>query len=148
MEHSPKGPYKHYQRPSKPRTAGEKPSSSGHWGTVIIVLIIILCLLIPTVHFLAASHNGEKVQEVQRVKKTSKNSSKKSSVSSSAKKSSASQKSSSVKAKKAVKTYVVKSGDSLTSIAQKHHLTVSKLASLNHLKDDAQVNIGQTLKLN
>ncbi|MGO1642658.1 MAG: LysM peptidoglycan-binding domain-containing protein, partial [Lactobacillus amylovorus] len=37
--------------------------------------------------------------------------------------------------------------DTLTSIAQKHGLTVDQLAKLNNLKDTSNVNIGQTLKL-
>lgn len=41
----------------------------------------------------------------------------------------------------------IKAGDTLTSIAQKHGLTVDQLAKLNNLKDTSKVNIGQTLKL-
>ena len=42
-------------------------------------------------------------------------------------------------------TYVVKSGDSLWSIAKKHHLTVADLASSNSLAPNANLRPGQKL---
>ena len=44
------------------------------------------------------------------------------------------------------KVYIVKKGDTLSGIAQKHKTTVSKLKKLNHLKND-NLQIGQKLKL-
>ena len=44
------------------------------------------------------------------------------------------------------KVYIVKKGDTLSGIAQKHKTTVSKLKKLNHLKND-RLQIGQKLKL-
>ena len=44
------------------------------------------------------------------------------------------------------KVYIVKRGDTLSGIAQKHKTTVSKLKKLNHLKSD-NLQIGQKLKL-
>ncbi|MBA1394665.1 LysM domain-containing protein [Lactobacillus sp. XV13L] len=53
------------------------------------------------------------------------------------------------KAKKTAgaKKYTVKVGESLTGIAQDHHMTVSKLAQLNDLDVNSRVEIGQVLKL-
>lgn len=42
--------------------------------------------------------------------------------------------------------YVVKSGDSLSTIAAKHNTTVAKLVSLNGIKDKNVIRIGQILK--
>lgn len=146
MDNSPEGPFKHYERPTKPRTSGERPSSSRKWGIVITVLIIILVVLIPVVHHFASAHNGEKVQEVQRVSKTQ--SSKKNKAKSVTKKNKTKSKSTTVsKPKKQTKTYVVKSGDTLTSIAQKFNMSVSELVKLNKLSNSDQVNAGQTLKV-
>jgi LysM repeat protein len=44
------------------------------------------------------------------------------------------------------KTYTVKKGDTLSSIAQKNKTTVSKLKKLNNLKSD-NIHVGQKLKL-
>lgn len=44
-------------------------------------------------------------------------------------------------------TYIVKSGDSLSVIAQKYHMTVSDLQSLNHLKNTT-ITIGEKLLVN
>lgn len=44
-------------------------------------------------------------------------------------------------------SYTVKKGDTLTSIAKAHGTTVSKLVSLNKLKDADQLAVGQKLKL-
>ena len=51
------------------------------------------------------------------------------------------------RAKKKNQVYVVKSGDSLSLIAKKHHTTVEKLRKQNHLKTDA-LKVGQKLKTN
>lgn len=46
-----------------------------------------------------------------------------------------------------VKTYVVKSGDTLSGIAQRFGTTVAALTELNGIKSDAVLRIGQELKL-
>ena len=43
--------------------------------------------------------------------------------------------------------YVVKSGDTLSKIAENHKTTVAKLASLNKIKDPSKISIGQIIKL-
>lgn len=45
-------------------------------------------------------------------------------------------------------TYKVKSGDTLSGIAQKFNTTVNKLASLNNIQNKNMIRIGQILKLN
>ncbi len=42
-------------------------------------------------------------------------------------------------------TYTVAKGDSLWTIAKKHHITVAELASINNLKAGATVRVGQKL---
>lgn len=44
-------------------------------------------------------------------------------------------------------TYMVKSGDTLSGIANRHHLQLDYVAALNDLKRDSTVRIGQKLKL-
>ena len=43
--------------------------------------------------------------------------------------------------------YVVKKGDTLSGIAQKHGTTVSKLQSINGISDPNKIYVGQKLKL-
>lgn len=50
-------------------------------------------------------------------------------------------------AKPAVKTYKVKSGDTLSAIAKKHGTTVAVLVDLNKIKDAGKISVGQTIKL-
>jgi LysM repeat protein len=45
------------------------------------------------------------------------------------------------------KTYVIKSGDSLSSIAIKFKTTVAKLMSLNGIKNANLISVGQKIKL-
>ena len=153
MDKKSTGPYKHYERPTEKRSAKDhRPSVSSRWIAIIVILAVILIALVPTVYRLASNHSSEKATEVQTVKKTSSSSKskssqakKKSSASSTSSKSDDSAKTSSSSSEKT--TYVVKTGDTLTSIAQKHGLSVDQLAKLNNLKDTSNVNIGQTLKL-
>lgn len=150
MDKKSTGPYKHYERPTEKRSAKDyRPGGASRWIATIVILAVILIALIPTVYRLASNHSSEKATEVQTVKKTSSSSKskssqtkKKSSVSS---KSNNSAKTSSSSSEKT--TYVVKTGDSLTSIAQNHGLTVDQLAKLNNLEDNLNVNVGQKLKL-
>jgi len=44
-------------------------------------------------------------------------------------------------------TYVVKPGDTLYQIAQRHGMEVSTLVSLNNISDPSQLRVGQTLRL-
>ena len=153
MDKKSTGPYKHYERPTEKRSAKDRrPSVSSRWIAIIVILAVILIALVPTVYRLASNHSSEKATEVQTVKKTSSSSKskssqakKKSSASSTSSKSDDSAKTNSSSSEKT--TYVVKTGDTLTSIAQKHGLSVDQLAKLNNLKDTSNVNIGQTLKL-
>ncbi len=153
MDKKSTGPYKHYERPTEKRSAKDRrPSVSSRWIAIIVILAVILIALVPTVYRLASNHSSEKATEVQTVKKTSSSSKskssqakKKSSASSTSSKSDDSAKTSSSSSEKT--TYVVKTGDTLTSIAQKYGLSVDQLAKLNNLKDTSNVNIGQTLKL-
>lgn len=46
------------------------------------------------------------------------------------------------------KTHKVKSGDTLSEIAQDNNTTVAKLKSLNNIKDANKIQIGETIKLN
>jgi len=47
----------------------------------------------------------------------------------------------------APKTYTIKAGDSLSSIAAKFKTTVAKLMTLNKLTDSNRISVGQVLKL-
>lgn len=161
MDNNPKGPYKHYERPNKPRSAGERPSSGKGWGVLICVLLLILIVLIPVAHHFASGHNHtEKAQEVQTVKKTNKSSLNKKSVPKKKVKKVAKKKvkkpfnqsvsSSSVSSSfssKTPKTYVVEPGDTLSGIADKNGMTIDRLAELNGLTTSSSVDAGQTLKL-
>lgn len=142
MDNNPKGPYKHYERPTKPRTSGERPSSSKKWGIVIAILIIILVILIPTVHYLASNHNSERIQEVQKINRAKHKERKARN-----KKVTKTKKNKTNAAKKKSKTYHVKSGDTLSSIAQKYNMSVSELAKLNKISNTSQLYAGQTLKV-
>lgn len=153
MDKKSTGPYKHYERPTEKRSSqSEQHSGSARWIAVIVILVIILIALIQVVHRLSSNHS-EKAEEVQTVKKVSSKKSSKVAKSSKAKKTSSSAaknsaKTSSTPAKKSKpKTYLVKTGDTLTGIAEKHGMTVDQLARLNNLKDSSNVNVGQTLKL-
>ena len=45
------------------------------------------------------------------------------------------------------KKYVVKSGDTLSEIALKHHTNVRELVKINHIKDPDKIYVGQVLKI-
>ncbi|MCY8507960.1 LysM peptidoglycan-binding domain-containing protein, partial [Bacillus atrophaeus] len=46
-------------------------------------------------------------------------------------------------AKSSGSTYTVKSGDTLTAIAKKHHTSVKELAKVNGIKDVNLIRVGQ-----
>lgn len=155
MDKKSTGPYQYYERPTKKRSSQDKPlRRSGRWGAVIIVLVIILIALIPVVHRLASSHS-EKAEELKTVKKVSSKKISKATKSAKTKKTSSSALKNSAKASSSSSssnqdkpsTYVVKTGDTLTGIAEKYGMTVDQLAKLNNLNDSSNINIGQTLKL-
>jgi LysM repeat protein len=45
------------------------------------------------------------------------------------------------------RTHVVAKGETLTSIAKMHKVTIGELQKLNHIEDDRKLQIGQTLVL-
>lgn len=51
------------------------------------------------------------------------------------------------KKKNNTKTYIVKSGDTLSEIAQKHGTTTKKLQNLNNIKNANQIQVGQKIKI-
>ncbi|BAQ57325.1 N-acetylmuramidase [Lactobacillus acetotolerans] len=136
------GPYKHYERPTEPRSSGEQSSSKG-WIAIITILIIIIIALVPIVHRLAADQQPNnqvtQLQTTKKAKKVPKHKVKKNKLN---KTQSSLNNTSSMK-----KQYVVKSGDTLSSIASKHGMSVEDLAKLNNLNSMARVDAGQTLKL-
>lgn len=153
MDKKSTGPYQHYERPTEKRSSqDQQPGGSARWIAVIVILVVILIALIPVVHRLSSNHS-EKAEEVQTVKKVSSKKSSKAIKSSKAKRTSSSvkkksvQTSSSTSQKNEPKTYLVKTGDTLTSIAEKYGMTVDQLARLNNLEDSSSVDAGQTLKL-
>ncbi len=143
------GPYKHYERPTEPRSSGEQSSSKG-WIAIITILIIIIIALVPIVHRLAADQQpNNQVTQLQTTKKAKKKYQniklrkiKKAKKNKLNKTQSSLNNTSSMK-----KQYVVKSGDTLSSIASKHGMSVEDLAKLNNLNSMARVDAGQTLKL-
>lgn len=149
MSEKEEGPYHHFARPSEPRTQGEKPTSNKHWGIVMTTIIVILLILIPVAHYLGNQHYGQQAQEVERVKKTASSKSSSLNKKTRVKKVRSSKRAKSKRQKKIRenKTYVVKSGDTLSSIAVKNGLSVSRLASLNNITDFSDIKIGQTLRL-
>lgn len=171
MDQKPKGPYKHVERPSESRVNSHDDNmGSSRWGAVIIILIVIIIALIPIVHKFASNRADNQAQTVQTSKKSSvsskknkaskaknkANKSKKqsntansssSSLMSSSTASSSSATESSSSSSSAPKVYVVQEGDTLSSIASDHGMSVSALAELNDLDSDSGVEAGQTLKL-
>lgn len=152
MDNTPNGPYKHYERPSHGRADNEQPSPGGNWRIVISVLIIVLVILIPGVHYFASRNvqKAEQPKEVQRVSQVSSHRSvvkHKKHVAKNKKKSNNLTNSLSAQHKSGAKTYVVQDGDTLTDIAEKHGMSVSELAALNGLDQDSSINAGDTLKL-
>ena len=160
MDNNSNGPYKHYERPDKPRTSRTPKNSGKGWGTVICILILVLVVMIPVAHKLSSNNHQEKAKEVETVK-SSKNSTEVKSSTSSKKvkkikkntnKNKVSSKvntqiSSSSSSSSVEKNYVVKEGDTLSGIANSHGMTVAQLAELNGISDSESVEAGQTLKL-
>lgn len=44
-------------------------------------------------------------------------------------------------------TYIVKAGDSLSSIAQRHGMTLAQIVALNNISDPNKIQVGQVLKV-
>lgn len=152
---SPKGPYQHFERPKEGRAAKEHPSSGHGWSVGICIIIIILVALLPVVHHLSVKNiqHPEQAQEVQRVSKKSSVKKHQTVVKKKRHKqkqkanSSNLQNSNSSSSSKTAKTYVVKQGDTLSSIAENNNMSVSDLMRINNLTDSSSINAGQTLKL-
>ncbi|HCX39851.1 MAG TPA: LysM domain-containing protein [Lactobacillus acetotolerans] len=142
------GPYKHYERPTEPRSSGEQSSSKG-WIAIITILIIIIIALVPIVHRLAADQQpNNQVTQLQTTKKAKKVPKHKVKKNKKAKKNKLNKTQSSLNNTSSMKKqYVVKSGDTLSSIASKHGMSVKDLTKLNNLNSMARVDAGQTLKL-
>ncbi|QGV04535.1 LysM peptidoglycan-binding domain-containing protein [Lactobacillus acetotolerans] len=138
------GPYKHYERPTEPRNSGEQSSSKG-WIAIITILIIIIIALVPIVHRLASDQQpNNQVTQLQTTKKSKKVAKHKVKKTKKTKKNKLNKLNNTSSMKK---QYVVKSGDTLSSIASKHGMSVEDLAKLNNLNSMARVDAGQTLKL-
>lgn len=159
MNNNSKGPYQHYKRPQKPRIETYSSVSKG-WIALIILIIVVLISLVPVVHHLAANNNShEKVVEVRKTTKKAHTKtkakvapvkSKETKTKANTKKKTESSKKTPSKPKKkrvVIKQYVVQEGDSLTSIAQHFNVSVSRLAELNQLDPNSQVDTGQTLRI-
>ncbi|MBN7276003.1 LysM peptidoglycan-binding domain-containing protein [Lactobacillus acetotolerans] len=142
------GPYKHYERPTEPRSSGEQSSSKG-WIAIITILIIIIIALVPIVHRLASDQQpNNQVTQLQTTKKAKKVPKHKVKKNKKAKKNKLNKAQSSLNNTSSMKKqYVVKSGDTLSSIASKHGMSVKDLTKLNNLNSMARVDAGQTLKL-
>ncbi|WP_333603667.1 LysM domain-containing protein [Lactobacillus acetotolerans] len=142
------GPYKHYERPTEPRSSGEQSSSKG-WIAIITILIIIIIALVPIVHRLASDQQpNNQVTQLQTTKKAKKVPKHKVKKNKKAKKNKLNKTQSSLNNTSSMKKqYVVKSGDTLSSIASKHGMSVKDLTKLNNLNSMARVDAGQTLKL-
>lgn len=161
MDDNSKGPYKHYERPNKPRSTKISPDKKS-WKVWLGLIVVVLIALVPTVYYLSAQQRTAKVYTLEKTsksdsakRKSSKLSSKKGSVESS-KKSTALKKSATKAASTTKKnsisannadTYVVKSGDTLSGIATENGMTVDQLAELNGITDTSQLYAGQVLKL-
>lgn len=148
MSHEPKGPYLHYERPSESRTVIHKATSRG-WIVWMVILVLSIIALVPLVHHLAA--NGQTSEQVVELKKSVKKHDKlkKSVVPQNRLQPKAEQKKKRHLPKVQTKPtqYVAKSGDSLSSIAEKFNLSIEELASLNQLNVDSQVKVNQILKV-
>lgn len=161
MNHNQEGPYHHYERPQESRVRTYKSVSKG-WLALIVLLVVVLVALVPVVHHLAGNNNSaSKVVEVRKTsKKTIKHTKAKNLPAKNKKvinksktktktetKSKEKPQTKPQKKRAIVKQYVVKSGDSLTSIANRFNMSVGYLAQLNQLDPYSQVDIGQTLKI-
>ena len=160
MQQNHEGPYKHYERPSSKRAIINKTGSRA-WLVTIIFLFVVLVALVPVVHHLSsAEKTNERVVELQKstkkkvhskLKKMRKKKTKSTVQKQTRKKPQVnSQDEIKTKTKKKISQpteYTVQTGDSLTSIADKFHLTVDELIQINQLDSTGQVNAGQVLKL-
>lgn len=146
MNQEEPGRYQHYRRPTNTRASEDKDYYSKKWAITMTILILLLLALIPTAYGLARNQHEQKAAEVERLTKTpAKQTSKQ--VRKVKKKNKV------IKAKKKTaltassKFYVVKKGDTLSSIAARHGLSVAKIAKINHLPKTKEVEIGESLRL-
>lgn len=157
------GPYKHFKRPEQGRVQQTKPNKAHHFIKWVIGLVIVVLVAVPVylmvnhkssssqvvtpakVKTSALSSTSSKSKKIKMVKQSSKSSSSSSASSVESKASSSSVASSS---SSEVRTYVIQEGDSLSSIAAAHGMSVDTLASLNNITDATSIRAGETLRLN
>jgi hypothetical protein len=164
------GPYKHFKRPEQGRVQQTKPNKAHHFIKWVIGLVIVVLVAVPVylmvnhkssssqvvtpakVKTSALSSTSSKSKKIKMVKQSSKSSSSSSASSVESKASSSSQvaATSSVASSSSseVRTYVIQEGDSLSSIAAAHGMSVDTLASLNNITDATSIRAGETLRLN
>lgn len=161
------GPYKHFKRPEQGRVQQTKPNKAHHFIKWVIGLVIVVLVAVPV--YLMVNHKSSssqvvtpakvktsatssKSKKIKMVKQSSKSSSSSSASSVESKASSSSQvaATSSVASSSSseVRTYVIQEGDSLSSIAAAHGMSVDTLASLNNITDATSIRAGETLRLN
>ena len=158
------GPYKHFKRPEQGRVQQSKPKKAHHFVKWVIGLVIVVLVGVPVyltfnhkssssdvttptrVKTSASSSASSKSKKIKIVKESS------SSSSASSESSSSSQAASSISVASSssseLRTYVVQDGDSLSSIAAAHGMSVDTLARLNNITDATSIRAGETLKLN
>lgn len=151
-----KGPYQHYERPRRSRLDNEYRKSS-KWGTVVVILLLVLMILVPlTLHSTGNKNESASQPAVKHVatKKTAgkKIQPKKPKLTQKKKpKTNKHTKGRKVPKKKTSnklpQTYVVKSGDTISSIAKKYGLTEAQIRQANNLGDSSNINAGETIKL-
>ncbi|BDR60464.1 LysM peptidoglycan-binding domain-containing protein [Lactobacillus xylocopicola] len=157
MKQKRTGPYKHYQRPVEPRTVIHR-TVSRTWFILLTLITVVLVALVFVVHQLASSgrvnnqagefRSSRQSSQPKKTQRTKTHSQPKHKVQPEPE--SKAKKPNKAKVKQATsepKEYLVKSGDSLTSIASRFNVTVDDLAQLNQLGPDRQIRAGQTLKV-
>lgn len=151
-----KGPYQHYDRPRRSRLDNEYRKSS-KWETVVVILMLVLMILVPLTLHSTGSKNESAGQPAVKQVATKKNAGrkvqpKKPKLTKKKNKKTSRHK----KGKKALKkktgnklpqTYMVKSGDTISSIAKKYGLTEAQIRQANNLGDFSNINAGETIKL-
>lgn len=150
------GPYKHYERPRRTRRQQNYQKSS-KWGSIVVCLIIVLMALVPLVlHSTNGAGQQAAVEKSHPVKHADKQAQKpqptkrKKKATKAKKQRQAAKQQTRIKKKIATtrpKTYVVKSGDTIASIASRYKMTEAQLEEINGMANNSNINAGQTLKL-